>query len=1265
MKNYRLIKKLLLIFSTVILCGIIAILLAMQMSNVDKSHYSVAEINVTNNYANEMTVLIYRNGKNEFFQTFDSSVALDTDIYCKYGDTIRIVSSSGVSNFDLNTEIQISESKFPKNTYQIVITDETGIVACLDFHIVREKPKLFVDNKQYDYNTTLYFNTDKTISWGHDAIISNPKNSGINIKSTGNKTINEEIKFSSITKSFVLSTAEGSETSYIVKAIDAADNEIILNIIIDKQAPIGKIISDGKQLSNNRAINKPTFVEFDEEGVTAQFAINNGLYKPYSSGQIFTIDGKYSVLLTDKVGNTKLYTFTIDTIPPIGQLYADYQPVKNNTITRGIVYLTWDDNYRVTVNGKPYRKNSVITDDGDYVFAMIDMAGNSTTYNIRIDTVCPNFNVQKLINDKSYLISKWHNVNIDGSLYSFATYEEALTFAANKEFASGVTTLNLENMEDFKQFHLVASNGNPDNHADEVRVGEYWLYKSKANPNILLYYFDRDLLDNVIAFYAKNTVSKINYFVLDSDNPYGTPSESMCDNLLTAIDGTLAPAGNNFVFERRDSMEIYAELVDSDRARVNVAYDIPFCQQFSVNGLYRITEIDAAKNETVYFLYLDTLAPELLVNATIYGSDIATELMISEESLASIAAYYYMSFDIRSIADVDKWSMLAIENNGKVKYFSFNDDMPMLNIGGEYMLSLYDRLGNTYSFMVYIVGNPAEIEFQNNGDDTAFNITITLEQDFNTIVNLEIRRNDIVLDGVFTDTLTYVFDRTGSYTVILRDNFGRVIERKYIFVKSLPVGMLSGVVNGGKCKNDVTFTYDAKKYYAVIYKEEAKFFTDRSGSVLILANDENSGTYVIRLYNLTDEENYKEYGFIINTLAPEVTLSGVANNGTTNGDVSVYWKINNVDSSIYTLNSSETQTLTNGQKLTAEGSYFVTVTNDLGTITTLNFTIDKTLEYSITIGEETVGNVETTNKTVSIINDEPLYISIKMNGEQMDYAFGNLLSDEGIYGVRISDDYGNSVNFTITIDKSVSYSANIANGLISNGGVTFINNEILTIATTHDGNVFDYSFGQTLDDEGEYNMTLSDVYGNEKRITFRIVKGVKQSIEYSLGDGASVLSITRNGEIYPLNGKNLKFTEDGEYVITTESEGFSCSFTLTLDTTAPTITLNGIKNGGVADGIVTITEPNEEVIVNVYKNGELIDYELGQELSDYAEYQVIVTDSAGNISEYSFTLKHLLNGGSVALIVIGILVGIGIVITIIFLRKKGKFSIRKKFENQA
>ena len=484
-----------------------------------------------------------------------------------------------------------------------------------------------------------------------------------------------------------------------------------------------------------------------------------------------------------------------------------------------------------------------------------------------------------------------------------------------------------------------------------------------------------------------------------------------------------------------------------------------------------------------------------------------------------------------------------------------------------------------------------------------------------------------------------------------------MIEREYTFVKALPVGKLDGVENGGKTKNDVTFTYDSGKYYVVVTKDGAAVETDGGGEIIFTANDVNSGAYVIRLIRLTDEENFTEYSFAINTLAPVFEMS-VADGATTNKDVTVSWSAEDIVNITFSLNGGEPVQLENGQALSAEGNYVIAATNDLGTVSEMTFTIDKTLDYYVTFGGE-VSTADTTGDAVAVFSNENLYVSATKNGEPMDYAFGDILSEEAIYIFRITDDYGNSTTFTVTIDKSVSFSANIGNGLISNGGVVFENDEKLTVLVTKDNRVVAYEFGQTLDAEGSYKVILRDGYGNEQTIEFLIVSGIKKSLDYTLGENVEILSVKRDGESIEAESNRLNFTEDGTYIVTARADGKEYEFALLLDATPPTIVIDGVENGGVADAVVTLSEPSEQATVEVYFNGELIPYELGQELSEYGEYRVVVTDQAGNVSEYSFTLEHILNGGAIALIVIVILVVIGVIVAVVIMRKKGKFGKNK------
>lgn len=1193
-------------------------------------------------------VEIYRNDELAYSKTITGSGTYDTDIYLNPNDKLRIScdTSSGhvSSNYTLDTNITIGSS-YSGSNYTITLTSATGITSNFTYHIVRNKPTITIDGKTYSNGSTLHFNSDKTVKFNDDSVITNSDDTGATISSEGNVNLNEHITYAS-GNGKTLTTESGTETKYILTLNDRAGNESHFTIFIDKLAPEGVWKTNGEVLPDGGYTNKPLSFIIAEAGVTATYSHNGGEYATYTSGKTLTADGNYHVVLTDLAGNKSTFTANIDTVAPTGQIYADNKPVQSGAITNNGVFFSWDGDITATVNDKPYTKNSLLLKDDIYRFVLTDFAGNHTEYTVTIDTEAPNYNADKLTNSQQ-LISKWYVATIDGSDYSFATYDEALAFACDKEFGKNVTVLVLDDVAHFNQHHLIADGG-------EVRTGEYWLYKSKANPDSLLYYFDRDVLDEVVAHYAKENVSSVNYFALDEDNIYGEPADSMTDNVFTAPDGIQAPVLNSFVFDKEDGSELYAELVGGNGTKVKIEYGVAFDKQVTVGGLYKLTELDEAGNETIFYGFADVLPPELKVTATIIGHSEPTELEITKQSLTGGAAFYYESFRVEEIVDADKWSVLTVVNGVKKSCYTYGDELPFLNVGGEYLLTVYDRLGNGYSFTVYIIGNPATIDFKNNSDDTEFNLTITLEQKFDTLVSLEICKDGEPLSGVSSDTLTYSFDRAGTYTVTLHDNFGRIITKSYTFDKAKPNGNFEGVENGGKTKSDVKFTFDSEKYYAVVTKDGQALATERNGEVVIIANDVNSGNYVIRLIRLTDEDNFTDYGFIVNTLAPDFALS-VENNATTNKNVTVSWTANDIVSVVYSLAGGEPAELKNGAALSAEGVYIITATNDLGTQSVKTFTIDKTVDYRIEVGAEPARNVEVTNESIAVFNGEALSISVMKNGEPYGYAFGDILSEEGFYTFRIADDFGNSATFSVTIDKSVSYSANIGNGLIASENVQIVNGEKLTVTVTKDNQIIDYMFGQQLDEEGSYKVLMQDAYGNEKSLEFRIVKGVKRTLDYTLGESVFVLNIDRNGEAVSPDGNRLNFTESGLYTVTAEVDGKAYSFVLELDSTAPTLELIGVKDGGVSGKSVTLDNLSEQATVEVYKDGELIKYELGNELSEYGEYRVVVTDEAGNQTEYTFTLKHILNGGAVALIVIGIIVLVGGVAAVLIMRKKGIF----------
>lgn len=336
-----------------------------------------------------------------------------------------------------------------------------------------------------------------------------------------------------------------------------------------------------------------------------------------------------------------------------------------------------------------------------------------------------------------------------------------------------------------------------------------------------------------------------------------------------------------------------------------------------------------------------------------------------------------------------------------------------------------------------------------------------------------------------------------------------------------------------------------------------------------------------------------------------------------------------------------------------EGTYEVLVTDELGNESKATFTIDKTVDYSVsTASGKKLGGDATTSEDVIITANEEADVTVLKDGEKVDYAFGDRLTEEGTYLITVEDAYGNKNSFTIVIDKSVDLTIDVADGGITNGPVEIDLGEKATLTLTKDGQPYAYTPGEKITEEGSYVAVVTDAYGNSRTIRFQIVSSdPKQAIDYTLGEDAEIISVTKDGEEIAFNGNKIRFTEDGTYVITYKAEGKTYSFTLRLDTTAPEVTLHGVENGGDVDGAVTIDGMTEEGTVEVYKDGQKIDYTLGDELKDYGSYRVVVKDSLGNERVYTFTLSFHMNGWAVALVTIGVL-GLAVGVSAIVIKRK-------------
>lgn len=127
-------------------------------------------------------------------------------------------------------------------------------------------------------------------------------------------------------------------------------------------------------------------------------------------------------------------------------------------------------------------------------------------------------------------------------------------------------------------------------------------------------------------------------------------------------------------------------------------------------------------------------------------------------------------------------------------------------------------------------------------------------------------------------------------------------------------------------------------------------------------------------------------------------------------------------------------------------------------------------------------------------------------------------------------------------------------------------------------------------------------------------------VEFSWEDDA-IVTVTKDGEKIEYKS-GAKLTEDGEYTIVFENhDGHKTTYTFTIDTVAPTISVEGAKTEGATNTNVSVAFEGEGITATIEKDGtEVSDYASGTAISEDGKYTVTVTDKAGNEVETSFTI---------------------------------------------
>lgn len=1031
---------------------------------------------------------------------------------------------------------------------------------------------------------------------------------------------------SSYYTAYASGTQLATQGTYYFYSVDKSGNQSsILSITLDTTKPTGTLYGGSSVIASGGSTNASyiKFVPSDNIGLATSYVKKPGAtsYVTYTSGTQFTAEGTYSFYSVDKAGNTSsVYTVTLDRQIPTAQLYVDGKPIDNNAYTNGshlsfkcdencFVKLPDSDTFVAYLSGAEYYK------PGKYVFYGVSDAGNSTGYfTVVIDRTVKTVDISNATNGKTNgdVVITW--TDGDGNLYAPI---ESVTING-KSYTKGDTVYTI----DTGVYRIIVTDA----------AGNVWNTEfSSTKKNVLT-----------------DTLQKQYFEIYDADGKYF--AFSSYENALA-----FAKARENG-FVRKGEWK-------SESWDTGIAMDAIDAAN-AVNGEYFIYKKSGTPDEWVAYFTEDRLNE-----------------VIAEYAKVGIKSYYYWEKAPATVADgenlfdySDSKNILAnsvtLGNNVGAALDGESIVDTVITAEGKHLLIVSDDWGNTCEYNLTIVRNTPDINYvvgNGNKNGATFDrtyyfkdwVTVSVSDSLDEMAMFAVYDENGKLLGHFSLGETYTLTASGTYTVKSVNHAGVSKEFKLIISRNTPKVEIKENTDNKQLVIDIIASADDESHIQTleIYKS-----TD-DGETWVLVEKDDYGTVVSvdkHTYKFRTSGIYKavitdEFRTGIDAVtaqldytqdSPVGTLIGVDNNGYTNGTVKFEWTD---EATVVLTKDGEVIDYTSGSELTEDGIYTITFENFDGYKAAYTFTID-TVAPALKL--EGAKNGESVNTDVKVIyTEENLTVELTKDGKVVgSYVSGEVISADGKYRIRITDRAGNESVAEFVIDKTVDFAINVNDKGLSNSVIASAN-ESVTVTLTKNGEAIEYTLGAAITEPAEHVLTLTDKLGNTSNVSFTIVKPLVKEFVHNFDNVENFGGVTVNGEDKRLNYGTLELTEDGIYEVGVIVGDNTYLFTVEVDGTAPTITLNGVENGGSTKDAVTITNPSETATIKVTKDGEEIRYTLGDEITEPGEYKVTVTDEVANTTEYTFTIEKSLGAGAIIGIIFGGIILVG-GIAVIILKKK-------------
>ncbi len=293
--------------------------------------------------------------------------------------------------------------------------------------------------------------------------------------------------------------------------------------------------------------------------------------------------------------------------------------------------------------------------------------------------------------------------------------------------------------------------------------------------------------------------------------------------------------------------------------------------------------------------------------------------------------------------------------------------------------------------------------------------------------------------------------------------------------------------------------------------------------------------------------------------------------------------------------------------------------------------------------------------------------------------------------------------YKYALSKNTVFSASVPNGTITNDEVLIDISDKVTYSFTKDGEKFDYSRGEAIDEDGIYRLLVTVNNKTELKFDFSNLSfslddtmtedGEEVELETSDNSGVTIIDESwglddgtvfefkfriinkscNNINIFNLpedyafesiifeenNIENVKtmdyfmLSDNGKYMFNiydTKNPKKKISTEIILKKGLPILNIQGVANGLSTYDAVTVDTYEEDVTYTATCSGESIQPYNGA-FSEAGLYTVTAKDEAGNTNEYTFRILYTMNLSGGTVIALTVIIIISLIVYVVYLKK--------------